>query len=341
MFNSLYKLYRNNSIRHPLEDFNTESFAGILKMHPDICAAFCSGFLNLPEEEYSVDTQYFQSIPNDSNCFIDLVFIGDTNVCFVENKVESSEGDKQLERYVKALIKHHDGKGKYLRYCTKYSDPKDNIKGICKANVDFSQFRWYEVANFLKTYQNEPVVKLYLEFLKEHKMAQDNTLKSDNLIAMESMRKTIEIVEFHIENSKPEFTRRFGKVNYNKNFNWDQIRNHNRIVYSVEKVLLSKTGKLSELLYGIEFDNLKMFTRVLVDKEHEHYKTFVSLQHTSNFKMIEYDIGTVFQLEEDLGRFLNNVNADKEIQDWFTSSFEKLNDFISQNKQLSWNFIDN
>ncbi len=336
MFNSLYKLYRNSSIKNPLEDFNTESFAGILKMHPDICAAFCSGFLNLPEEEYTVDTQYFQDIPNEPNCFIDLVFIGDTNVCFVENKVESSEGDKQLERYAKALIKHHDGKGKYLRYCTKYSDPKDISIDIHKGNVDFSQFRWYEVAKFLQTFEDKPVVNLYLEFLKEHKMAQDNTLRSDNLIAMESMRKTIEIVEFHVDNSKPEFTERFGKVDYNKNFNWDQIRNHNRIVYSVEKVLLSKTGKLSEILYGIKFENLKMFTRVLVNKEHEHFTTYVNLGNSSGFEKIEYDIGTVFQLEEDLGRFLNNENADKEIQDWFTNSFEKLDVFITQDKELPW-----
>ncbi|WP_170863202.1 PD-(D/E)XK nuclease family protein [Pseudozobellia thermophila] len=319
-----------------MEDYTTEALAGLLQMFPGITNEFCAGFLKLPEDNYEVLTQqHFVLSSDDPNCIIDLVLAGKNTICFVEHKVESGEGKNQLLKYTIALNEHFAKKVKHLRYCTKYADPKS----LSDEGIVYAQFRWYEVAKFLQAFDNNPLVKSFLEFLKNNKMAQDNTIKSDNLIAMESMRKTIEIIEFHIENSKPEFVRKFGKVKYNKNFNWDQIRNHNRIVYSVEDVLKSKTGKLSEILYGIKFENLKMITRVLVAKEHEHFTTFIDLDNSPEFKKIEYDIGTVFQLEEDLGRFLNNQNADKEIQDWFTGSFEKLYDFISQNKRLPWRFI--
>lgn len=336
MFNNLYKLFKNSSHKTPLEDFTTEGFANILKMFPEIRDAFCINFLQLPADNYSIETQYYQALnTEDPNCRVDLVIIGERHVCFIENKVESSEGFRQLLRYISALKKHHSDKKKYLRYCTKYADPKKiEADSIC-----FDQFRWYQIAKFLKTYEENLLVKSYLEFLNVNKMSQDNTLKSENLITMENLRKTIEIAESHIDNSKDLFVEKFGHSPLNKNMNWDQIKSHNRVCYYVENVLKSETNKESEILYAVEFDNLKLISQIYLERNHEYFKAINKIQLPENFIKIQFDSGTAIQLNEDLGKFLNDVNADKLIQIWFTSSFEQLQNFIHRNSDLNWNIL--
>ena len=334
MFNNLYNLYRNNSHKSPLEDFTTEGLANILKMYPKILNTFCLEFLELPEDDYKVETQYYQALnSDDANCIVDLVLIGGQHICFIENKVESSEGFKQ--RYIAALKLHHGGKVMYLRYCTKYADPKT----IEEEDICFSQFRWYQIAKFLKPNEENPIIKSFLEFLNTYKMSQDNTLKSENLVAMENLRKTVEIAEFHIDNSKPYFIKLFGSTSLNKNFNWDQIKDKNRICYYADKVLASESGKWSEILFAIEFNNLKMVSQIYVDRNHESFKAFNSLQMPEGLTKTEFDSGTAIQLKEDLGKYLNNANADKDIQDWFATSFEKLHVFIKSNSELNWSLI--
>lgn len=338
MFNSLYNLYKNNSHKSPLEDFTTEGFANILIMHPEILNAFCLDFLKLPVDIYTVKTQYYQALnTEDANCIVDLVLIGDKHVCFIENKVESSEGYMQLERYMAALNLHHQHKKKYLQYCTKYADYKNVItNGIC-----FNQFRWYQIAEFLKTYRESPLIISFLGFLNTYKMSQDNTLKSENFVAMENLRKTIEIAEFHIDNSKQKFIEYFGRSALNKNMNWDQIKSHNRVCYYVENVLNSPTKKGSEILYAIDFDDLKLTTQIYFDRNHEYFKNLDEIQLSGNLKKTHFENGTAIQIKEDLGKYLNNVNSDKDIQEWFIESFEQLNDFIKDNSELNWTLRSN
>ncbi|QXP71266.1 hypothetical protein H0I29_04040 [Polaribacter sp. R2A056_3_33] len=53
MFNSLFKLYRSNNEKSPLEGYNMECFKGILEFYPDILKPFIE-FLKLPEGNYIV-----------------------------------------------------------------------------------------------------------------------------------------------------------------------------------------------------------------------------------------------------------------------------------------------
>ena len=57
-----------------------------------------------------------------------MVFYNKKVTCFVENKVDSKEGYKQLERYASVLsniIEGNPTQKVYLRYCTKNSDLKE------------------------------------------------------------------------------------------------------------------------------------------------------------------------------------------------------------------------
>ena len=171
------------------------------------------------------------------------------------------------------LQENHLKKKKYLRYCTKYADPNT----INQDYVDFSQYRWYELAHFLSRYEENLLIKTYLDFLYNNNMSQDNTIKSEQLLTIEHLRKTIEIIEFHIDNSKSNFSKFFGAAsNINKNTNWNQIKSQNRICFYQENVLVSNTNQYSEVLYAIEFDELKMVTQIYVDKKHEQYPNIVN-----------------------------------------------------------------
>ncbi|MAX70791.1 MAG: hypothetical protein CMC76_06760 [Flavobacteriaceae bacterium] len=339
MFNNLFKLYRTSTLKTPLEDFTTEGLAGILQLNEDICNDFCLSFLNLPEDIYTVETQYFQAISDDKpNCIVDLVIIGEKHVAFIENKVESSEGDEQLLRYKLALHQNQVEKEKYLFYCTKYADPKEPKE----FDVNFNQFRWYEVAKFLRQYKDVPLVQSYLEFLTSHKMSQDNTIKSEHLVAMENLLKTIEIVEFHIEKSKNTFELIFGRDKSDRNFHWAQIKNHNRIGYLKTNVLNSLSGKWSEVLYAIHLESLKMITQIYVDSDHDAYDAFVDLKgvEESGFSRTYFENkGLSIKLEQDLGLYLNNEQSDKLIADWFSLSFNKIKVLIQQNNHLQWNLV--
>lgn len=342
MFNNLFKLYRTSTLKTPLEDFTTEGLAGILQLNEDIRKSFCLNFLSLPEDNYKIETQYFQAISdNKPNCIVDLVIIGKKHVAFIENKVESSEGIEQLLRYKLALQQNQVEKEKYLFYSTKYADPKD-LNDFTKPEdfkVNFNQFRWYEVAKFLNQYKDIPLVQSYLEFLTSHKMSQDNTIKSEHLVAMENMRKTIDVVEFYIENSKPDFRQYFLGVSLNKNASWDEIRVKDRLCYYSENVLNSDKKAWSEVLYAIEFSTLNMIAQIYVDKNHEFYNKYLSLPLLEGFIKIEFEFGTAIQLNTNLGTYLNKPNADKLIRNWYLESFKKIHELIQSQNHLKWNTV--
>lgn len=65
-------------------------------------------------------------------------------------------------------------------------------------------------------------------------------------------------------------------------------------------------------------------------------RIFVDLKVPENFKKVEFDFGAAIQLQEELGKYLNNIYADKHIQDWFIDSFKQIKSLINTN-ELQWN----
>ena len=339
MFLDLINLYtkNSNSNRTPLEDFNTECFANILRLYEDVKVEFINNFLKLPEDNYTIKTQLKRDLPQDPNCIIDLVFIGEKNICFVENKIESYEGWEQLRRYGNVLDLHYSKFKKHLCYCTKYTDLKNERREYDIYN--FKQFKWFEIAKFLRKYQKEnPLINDYLIFLNNYKMAQDNTFKSENLLSMENMLKTLEVAEFHIENCKGEFNKLFGGERYDRNFNWNQLKTHNRICHYSSGTLKSNANRdYSEVLYSVEFGNLKLRTQIYVNSVHSQYEEFKKLNYDENkVKTDDFGDGFCYYVSSDIGKYLNDTNSDKSIKEWFLESFEIIKSLISNNPQLDW-----
>lgn len=338
MINALLNLYKNSSNKTPLEDFNTECFAGILNMYNDVKKDFITNFLQLPsDDEYTIVTQYKRDLVDYQNCIIDFALIGLKNVCFIENKVESKEGNEQLLRYSLVLREYFPNQEKFLFYCTKHSEPK-NLDGEYKA-YNFKQFKWFEIAKFLKPYATEyKLIKNYIEFLKRFNMQQDNTVKINNLLALENLTKSIEIVEFHIENSKDEFNKRFYPKIYDRNFNWKQLKENNRFCHLSEFVLKSESNKHSEILYSIQFETLELNTQIYLNANHEQYQLFNNIDiSNTDFNLVKYEYGSCIYKTKNLANFLNDENADISIKSWFVKSFDEILDIIKNNIELDWN----
>lgn len=329
MFQDLYKLYSQNgySDRIPLEDFNTEVFAGILNLFPEIKKEVLD-FLGLPEDEYLVSTQVNYTLPDTPNCIIDLVFLGRKHVCFVENKVNSSEGWEQLSRYCQALDLHHKDYKPFLVYCTKFADPKEIF------THNFKQVRWYEIAKRLKKYsETNSTIKDYLNFLKIHKMAQDNTFTTEAILSMQNLTKTLEIVNHHIDLSEINFKKIF---NINKtNTKQTNFTNLNRIAIYVKNIFIDKSIS-SDLLYSINFNNVKLQTQIWVDKKHPDILKFEELAKKNNFETKKYSGGLIVYKFRPLYDLLNNPNSDTIIKEWFTLSFNEFKEFIDSTPELGW-----
>lgn len=340
MFKELLKLHGrdSDSYRTRLEDFNTECFSGILKMYNEIKDDFIYTFMKLPKDNYRVETQLRKSLPDTSNCIIDIAFIGEKNICLIESKVESKEGYEQLDRYGKVLDMHYNVNNKYLYYVTKYSDPKNQNNEYDK--YKFKQFKWCEVANFLKkpSHIEIPLVKDYIQFLHHYGMEQENTLRKNNITTLHNMQKSVEIIEFHIKNSADQFDKIFNNVSPKWFFDYNHLYEHNRICNFKKHILQSSTGQYSEVLYSIEFENLVLSAHIYVNHEHEKINEFSELNTEEyNLEKVCYDHGVSIYIIDHLNKYINKEDSDKTIRNWFTNSFKKIKNLIDDNPTLGWN----
>lgn len=345
MFLELLKLIgrKEYSSNIPLEDFTTECFAGILKLNPDIFNAYIA-YHELPEDEYKIETQFWRQLPNDQpNCYIDLVFIGNDNICFVENKVESKEGFEQLSRYYDVLHTYFKSYNKYLHYCTKYPETK-NIKnivenssiGIIETNkFHYKSYKWYDIANFLKQFKkNYSVINDFFNFLEHYKMVQDNTIRIENLLSMQNMNKTIQIIETHLENSKGEFENYFGIKTTYQNSNWNEIKSFERFCNKSESIIDGEG--YSEILYSIQLNDLTLSTHIYVNSKHEKFGEFDKIKIIEPLKKHETEHGTSIYMIDNLTKYLNKENSDRTIKEWYLNSFETMKRLMINNPNLKW-----
>jgi len=335
MLNRLKNLYSKNfnSRKTPLEDFKTEAFAGIIEVNTVVKASFISSFLGLPEDDYIIKTQKKYILDNDINCIIDLVLEGTNNICFIENKINSNEGYRQLERY-SIVLDYFEKKGMntHLYYCTKFTEKKQ-IK-----SHNFKQYRWFQLARHLnEPEEKDTLTKEFIQFLTSNNMAQDTTLYSTDFVVFENLQDTLnKCIEF-INSVKPDFEEKFcSHIKISDKKSISQILEHGRIIYSVKGFI--KGEGWSEIHYGIHLQEPVIYIEVYLDKKNENHDSLVSLVDSNKTFLIEkYDVGTSFWLEKDLSQLLNNENSELEIADWYKGAFAKMEAFINSSNLNIWN----
>lgn len=329
MFINLFNLVKSTSqVKTPLEDFTTEGFSGILKQNKSILKAFLL-WLELPVGNYMVSTQVKYALEDDDNCIVDMVLESESTVCFIENKVNSKEGHRQIERYAKVLDLS-EKENKFLKYCTKRVDSKPYLYH------NFKQFRWYEISNWLEhNFPNVGIVKDYLKFLKKHNMAKNTSITTDTVISMNKFFQTYEAMDFHVKNAVPNFMNHFPNASLSNRSNLKAIETSDRIERGLSKILTIKTNDC-ELLYCVHFESVKLQTQIWISLAHPQALVLLERAKSSGFQYWQDENGIGIFKDCKLYQFIESQNSDQEIKNWFENSFSEFRHFIDLNLDLDW-----
>lgn len=333
MFNKLLKLYKSHSLKTPLEDFTTELFVGVLNYDLVLKQKFFEEFLNSKSIDLKIQTQKQYKLEDHSDCIVDIVIENKNELYFIENKVNSKEGFKQLERYSLVLDKFKNkGYTTKLMYCSKISEKKEIT------SHQFEQFTWHNLSQFIKSNSTEKLSNEFRKYLKQNDMSTDMTIKSNDLVTLENITKVFNLMHRNLENVYSDFVKKFPKVkDLRKGSNLrNQMFEQNRFCVMSSPII--EGNGWSEILYGFDF-NGTLVVQIYLDAKNNNFSNFKTLfANNSDFKYEPFDnIGARVYLEKNIGDYLNNENSEQEIKKWYLDSFEKMTNIIlATNEKVKW-----
>ncbi|SOC13446.1 PD-(D/E)XK nuclease superfamily protein [Ureibacillus xyleni] len=331
IFERLLQLYKiqKRSEKTPLEDFVTELVAGILQTDQQLLDRFVNEVLQIEGDGFKVDSQVRYAHHSDQNCIIDLVFENEATICFLENKVASGEGERQLKRYAEVLtrISEESGKKTYLRYCTKFYDPK--TMAICS----FYQFRWQKVYEFLEKQEQTEIINAFLELLRGEKMAGVKDFSIEDIVVMKGFQGIIAKMDEVLDLARVPFLEHFGQPYQRDYERLKQIPSNNR--YSLWTS--SYRGEDIEIMIGFEMESVKdnvspvLFVQVYRQKNKEFAAKMQkqSLGDSDKFDYYQVENNEVYAwYETSLLNFLTENNQKERIVDWFSEKLAKTKGII-------------
>ncbi len=330
IYKRLLSLYRQsgNVNKIPLEDFTTELLVGTLEIDNKLLDEFVNNVLLIEGQGFSIDSQERYYLQGDINCIIDIVIKNEDIICFIENKVGSSEGERQLDRYSKVLnnIKQDDGKDVYLRYCTNYYDKKDI------SNIDFLQYRWGDVYKFLDKCEKNKIIEEYLEFLRGEGMESAGDFNFQDLIVMSEVNATIKKMDECLDMVKPKLTEVFGSPYEYDYERVKQICKQNQYVMWSRNII-GENG-YSEIAVGFRFDDNKnpvVTVFIYVEKTNSEFDNIKKIYAEKFEDIFDFDCSDeesiFYSFEKSVSDFISSENQNEEICMWFIEKIDVINEF--------------
>lgn len=222
LFTNLLNLHSANK---PLEDFFTEIVAYFFTINQDLLIAWLKQNLIISDDSYSsikITTQKcYEALENHDRAsqpdiVIELANDSKTYILFIESKIGSTEGWRQLKNYADILHNLEYSNQRTLIYITRDYEPKEDIKTFIKdssLNLKFYQLRWYQFYVFLKKCANDVLAKEILIFMEINKMSQNNQLSPVDILAMKSFNKTLNFMESSLSDEvKVKFKQLFAGI---------------------------------------------------------------------------------------------------------------------------------
>ncbi len=330
MFIKFFKLCgRDNEGKKPLEDFTTEAFASVLKLDRTFLEHFCDS-INIPKSNYVISTQIHYKTTDNLDCYIDLVLESKDYICFIENKVNSKEGDSQLSKYQEILQSNFLEKRRFLRYCTKYREEK------IINNIDFLQYTWHQVASLAQPPTNS-ITHSFYTFLKFHGMANNHSLTENKLTTMSGLQDTLITVNHYIEEAQLSFIETFCKT-MPKRVSSTSVtaRGSNRIGNRIPNII-DEEPNYNEIMYSIDLDEpARLNAHIFLNKNCKDKNSFIESAKPF-FKVHESIFGVAIHLNKELGYYIDLEDPTYEIKQWFDNAFQELKDFMITSSSIKWN----
>lgn len=320
VFDRLIRLYGERSqeatAHTPLEDFTTEIFASILERNTDVLKAFLAEIVGIESEVVEtrrlvVKTQDHYRVDGDTNCRVDLAIRGEDFLCFVENKVHSTEGYHQLDRYATVLAKQHE-RIKHLGYCTKYCE--ESREGV-------RQYRWADVHKLLSRFQSDTLITNFTDFLRRNGMGSFDELSLHDLNVMQGVVYVFEKLGSILEEVKIDYDQITGR-RAKCSERYKQIGRFQRYV-CFDKNVLSGEG-YSELGFGFDLsESPSLYMWIWADEKSEIWTThkdrlFEALPDGKR------DDRSYLAYLTPLSDLLSKRDMQNEIRMWFAEKFERI-----------------
>lgn len=329
-YNRLLKLYKKkkDSRKTPLEDYTTEILVGLLENNPIILKKFINNIMEIPGENFEIQSQRKFYLKDDIDCIVDIVIENEDMICFLENKVNSTEGDRQLERYRKVLndINIKKNKSVYLRYCTKYYDKKDIVA------IDFKQIRWMDIYRFLKMQDDDELIKEYLDFLRSEGMFTAGDFNFQDLIVLSNISYTVSKINECLDSVKESFERDFGKSKKTQN---------NKFWLYKDKIFGEEYSEIY-IGFNVAEDNEKISPYLVcgiycTNSNSECDRFAKHIENNKKFKYIDISNSRVdAYFDEPLSNFLSSNNQFEDIEKWFFDRLQIIKEFKDSTNDLDW-----
>ncbi len=333
IFDRVLGLVRSNFDRTPFEDLTTEFLAGVLESDQELLNSFVNEVLQVAGSDYSMFTQKNYKAGEDVNdknqLFrrIDMVFSNRDNLVFLENKIESEEGIDQLKAYYNILKKEKPEGNYYLRYCTKYYDPK-NPEDYGDRNI-FLQLRWSQVATFFYNYRKQnSLVREFPLFLRRHGMGQIESFKEEDRETMQFVFTTLEKMHQSVELITHNFEKYFGGI---PSKSWEKqllFRNRYGIV-SRHGIFIDKSSVFVGFCFDKHLNEEAPVLQVLLWCKSDNDSAIIDLAKQEGFNHHNWGVdGIGVSVEKPLSGFLTIENQSTEVNRWFETKMKMVNEFI-------------
>lgn len=320
VFDRLIRLYSARSqastAHTPFEDFTTEIFASILEQNTDVLKAFLTEIFGIEREvvdtsRFKVKTQDHYHVDGGTSCRVDLTIRGEDFLCFVENKVHSTEGYRQLDRYA-ALLAEQKERNKYLGYCTKYSE--ESRKGV-------KQYRWADVHRLLSRFHSDTLIANFTDFLRRNGMESSNELSLHDLHVMQGVVDVFDKLGSILAEVKQDYDQISGR-RAKCSERYKQIGRYQRYV-CFDKKVLSGEG-YSELGFGFDLSETpSLYVWIWADEKSEIWTRHKD-RLFETFPDGKRDDRSYIAYLTPLSEFLSKRDMQSDIRRWFIDIFERI-----------------
>jgi hypothetical protein len=243
LFNSLLRLQSRDPDRTPLEDYFTELVAYLLQDAPEILTALLRRFelTKLPEPvlatiatQVSYERLNEHEMDSRPDLVIKLQAENTQGLVFIESKIGSTEGPKQLRRYAEHLADHTEMAERTLVFITRDYEPKNATKllvGLEVAAIRFVQLRWHEVYYFLKkNFAANWLAREVCRFMEKNRMEQALQFNPVDLLALTNFRQAKAMMDQSLNGPVMRRLQQVGGEKIKFDLAMEQFERHNRYI---------------------------------------------------------------------------------------------------------------
>ena len=334
IFTRLLKLYKTNSDKTPKEDFTTEIFVGILEKDSELLDDYVNNFLKIEGEGFEVFSQCCYTLNTPNDCRIDMVIENDEKLIFVENKVDSLEGEGQLDKYSNYL-KQIEDKESHLCYCTKVMEEKE------VGFSNFNYFRWKDIYDYYEDSDIELMVE-FLEYLEEEGIVMNKKFNFTDMVVMENIVETISKMDEVLNETSKHLEKNFGKCIKHSGRSTQIERNN---VYSSYTTYVLNGNGYTDICATFNFNKNEyevphLELKLMVEKSSEYFNKFKDI--IDNEKLSDelegyvYSNGINIWIAEPIQDFLSSETQIEDMKYWFKEQIEIMAKFKNKTPDFGW-----